>query len=64
MNNIERTVAFECPFCHGGQKLEKIYIPVDFEGDAITCPLCDNLVEITPEWKAQLDLFKKASGGK
>lgn len=54
----EKEMAFECPKCHGGPKLEKIYIPVDFSGDIVECPACHKKVEVTPEWKAQLSLFR------
>ncbi len=56
--NAEKKMAFECPFCRGGRKLEKIYIPIDFSGDAVECPTCHKEVGITPEWRKQLDLFR------
>lgn len=54
----EKKMAFECPFCHGGKELKKIYIPVDFSGDVVECPACHEKVAVTPEWRAQLDLFR------
>lgn len=54
----EKKMAFECPICHGGEKKEHIYIPADFVGDEVECPNCHKHVPVTPEWRAQLEMFK------
>lgn len=56
MEKYERSCAFDCPKCK-----EKIYIPVEYVANTVTCTHCNSKIDITPEMRVQLTTFKELS---